>query len=76
MSLIDEVRASQSLPDPRVARLIRVSAGVSQERLARELGVHRMTLQRWESGQRRPRGAHLVQYAQLLHGLRAEVAAA
>ncbi|WP_346007168.1 helix-turn-helix transcriptional regulator [Janibacter terrae] len=75
MSLIDEVRAAQSLPDPSVARLIRLSAGVSQVRLARELGVHRTTLHRWESGERRPRGKERIQYARLLQSLRTEVAA-
>lgn len=75
MSLIDEVRATQSLPKPAVARLIRMSAGVSQERLAQELGVHRITVQRWELGHRRPRGGDRVRYARLLQDLRAEVAA-
>lgn len=75
MSLIDEVRAAQSLPDPSVARLIRLSAGVSQERLARELGVHRTTLYRWEAGERRPRGNDRVKYVALLRDLRSEVAA-
>ncbi|MCM3554524.1 helix-turn-helix domain-containing protein [Janibacter melonis] len=75
MSLLDEVRDIRTLPEPAVARLIRVSAGVSQERLARELGVHRMTVQRWESGTRRPRGRTRAQYARLLTELHEAVAA-
>lgn len=74
MSLVEEVRLARRLPDPDMARMIRIKAGVSQERLAREIDVHRMTVARWESGQRRPRGAVLARYATVLEQLR-EVAA-
>lgn len=74
MTLLDEVRLAKKLPPPERAKLIRLTAGVSQERLARELGVHRMTVQRWETGERRPSGAHRASYAALLEALRAEVA--
>lgn len=74
MSLLDEVRQAKKLPSPQTARMIRIAAGVTQERLARELGVHRMTIQRWETGERRPSGVHRATYAQLLDELRAEVA--
>ncbi len=70
MPLIDEVRQARTLPDPQVARMIRVTADVSQERVAQELGVHRMTVARWETGQRRPRGAMRARYAELLQALR------
>lgn len=76
MTLLDEVRQARSvpLPPPNTARMIRVAADVSQERLARELGVHRMTVHRWESGERKPRGLHRLLYAQLPDQLRTEVA--
>ena len=67
--LLTEVRARAGIPSPRLARAIRESAGVSQVRMAREMGVHRLTIARWESGARRPRGAQLVAYAQLLADL-------
>ncbi|WP_158657677.1 helix-turn-helix domain-containing protein [Blastococcus saxobsidens] len=69
-SLIDEVRARRPLPPPRVARAIRQAAGVSQIRLAQELGVHRMTVARWENGSRQPREGQRQAYAALLEALR------
>lgn len=70
MDLIDEVRQARQLPDRRAARGIRVAAGVSQTRIARELGVHRNTVIRWEAGERAPRGELRVRYAELLDQLR------
>ncbi|MCW3039253.1 MAG: hypothetical protein JWM31_1158 [Solirubrobacterales bacterium] len=74
MPLVDEVRMAKRLPAPEVARMIRISAGVSQTRLAQELNVHRMTVARWETGKRRPRAQVRVKYADLLDQLRREVA--
>lgn len=71
--LLAEVRAHQKLLDPRRAKAIREAAGISQRRIAVELGVHPLTVQRWEKGTRRPRGELLVRYAQLLEELRQEV---
>lgn len=71
--LLDEVRDSLSLPGPSARRDIRQSAGVPQARLARELGVHPLTVCRWESGIREPRGALRAEYARLLRGLDAAV---
>ena len=68
-SLVDEVRVSHRLPTPRLARAIRESAHVSQVRLAAEIGVHRLTLVRWERGTSRPRGASLAAYVELLERL-------
>lgn len=69
MTLIDEVRARQ-LPSAKTCRAIRLAAGVSQTRMAAELGVHRVTLLRWENGVQEPRGESRERYAQLLAGLR------
>lgn len=64
-----EVAAFASLPTPAMSRAIRTRAGVSQARLARELGVSRMTVNRWEAGSRRPRGLHLIAYVAVLSDL-------
>lgn len=76
MTLTDEVRLAKRLPPPATARMIRLAAGVSQERLAQELGVHRMTILRWENGTRRPRGLARAAYVQVLSDLQREVTAA
>jgi DNA-binding transcriptional regulator YiaG len=70
--LFAEVRAHRHLPDPAAARAIRLAAGVGQTRLARELGVHRVTVARWERGTRTPRGQFLKRYVELLELLRKE----
>jgi DNA-binding transcriptional regulator YiaG len=68
-ALVDEVRESRSLPSPAVAREIREGAGVSQARLAGELGVHELTVQRWEAGTRTPHGELRLAYTRLLREL-------
>lgn len=73
MTLIDEVRSTARLPEASTARLIRISAGISQERLAAEVGVHRVTLARWESGECRPRGTARSRYSTVLHEIRREL---
>lgn len=66
MTLADEVRSVRALPSPEHARAIRRAAGVTQVRLAEEIGVTRATINRWESGERRPRGRLLLAYAEAL----------
>jgi DNA-binding transcriptional regulator YiaG len=56
-----------------MARLIREAAGVSQVRLARELGVHRISVVRWEAGLRVPRGELRRRYVTLLNALREDM---
>jgi DNA-binding XRE family transcriptional regulator len=68
MKLIDEVRARQ-LPSVKARRAIRLAAGVSQMRMAAELGVHRLTFIRWENGTNEPRGESKERYARLLADL-------
>lgn len=70
MTLIDEVTEARRLPPPVVARAIRVAAGVSQTRLAAELGVHRITVVRWEKNKSEPTGELRLRYARLLDELR------
>jgi transcriptional regulator with XRE-family HTH domain len=69
MTLIEEVRARQ-LPSAKTRRAIRLAAGVSQSRMAAELGVHRLTFVRWESGEHEPREGNRERYAELLARLR------
>ncbi|EWT05051.1 hypothetical protein N864_07620 [Intrasporangium chromatireducens Q5-1] len=70
MTLITEVKARRRLPSPSLARELRRSAGLSQARIAKELGVTRVTVARWESGTRSPRGSLMVAYVELLEDLR------
>ena len=73
-ALLDEVRRRRRIPTPAVARAIRLAAGVSQARIASEVGVHPVTVARWESGARRPSGEVGQRYLQLLDELQREVA--
>lgn len=57
---------------PERAKAIREAVGVSQQRLADELEVDRVTIARWESGDRTPRPESLVRYLDLLDRLAAE----
>lgn len=72
-SLAGELRTERRLPAPRMMRLIREMAGVSQARIARELGVDRVTVARWELGLRTPRGELRRRYVELLNTLRQDV---
>jgi DNA-binding transcriptional regulator YiaG len=74
-ALLERVRTASRLPSPTVARAIRVGAGVSQAELAAELGVHRVTVARWEDGTRSPRGELRAKYVYLLDQLRKASAA-
>jgi DNA-binding transcriptional regulator YiaG len=67
--LIDQVRAKRRMPSPETARMIRRAAHVSQARMAREIGVDRATLHRWEAGLARPRPTARAKWAALLDEL-------
>jgi transcriptional regulator with XRE-family HTH domain len=71
--LVEEVRRERQLPAPRVLKLIRQTAGVSQARVAKGLGVGRVSVARYELGTRKPRGALLARYIELLEALQSEV---
>ena len=77
MTLVQDVREERRLPPPAMAAAIRRAAGVSQARLAAELGVDRVTVARWEragaSWSRTPRGELRRRYAELLAELEREV---
>lgn len=72
-TLAEELRQERRLPAPKTLRLIREAAGVSQARVARELGVDRVTVARWELGLRSPRGELRRRYVELLITLREDV---
>lgn len=67
-AITEEARAFQRF-NPSLFRAIRESRGLSQQRLAEELGVSRLTVWRYEAGTRRPRGATLVRYVELMDEL-------
>lgn len=51
------------------ARAIRESAGLSLSEAATGAEVHRLTIYRWEHGQRRPHGEPALRYLALLERL-------
>jgi|GraSoiStandDraft_4_1057263.scaffolds.fasta_scaffold263288_2 DNA-binding XRE family transcriptional regulator len=59
-----------TLPTPSEARGLRRSVGASQEHLAAELGVHRSTVSRIESGALTPRNDVLRRYVAVIEELR------
>ncbi len=68
--LLESVRARRALPSPDLAKAIRKAAGVTQAEVAAELGVDPLTVYRWETGRRRPRGRYAEAYSSLLAQLR------
>ncbi len=68
-ALREKVQAQRRLPSPEVRRALRVDAGVSQEDIARAVGVRRETVSKWETGQRTPRGQLLIDYVEALRAL-------
>ncbi|MFJ2847013.1 helix-turn-helix transcriptional regulator [Streptomyces griseofuscus] len=57
------------LPPPRVRAQLRLAAGLTQQDIADAVGVKRVAVARWESGQVHPRRPHLTAYIHLLKGL-------
>jgi DNA-binding transcriptional regulator YiaG len=67
--LLEEVRLRRDLLSPGRAQAVREAAKISRLRLAKELGVHEITIYRWERGTSHPRGQSLVDYARVLVAL-------
>lgn len=63
-------RLRRDLPSPDSRRAIRVAAGVSLEDVAREVGVTRSAVARWERGDRSPGREHIAEYSRVLHELK------
>lgn len=71
--LVEQVRLRRRLPPLLMRKAIREAAGLSQAALAREVGVDRVTVARWEAGRRTPRSRYLEAYVGVLEALRSEV---
>ena len=67
--LLAQASIRRSLPEPPLRRVLRQRAGLSQQEIADSLGVNRVSVTRYENGQRTPRGQLGVDYAQLLDRL-------
>jgi len=63
-------RAREGLITGYLLKLIRESAGLTQETLAEHLGVDTNTVQGWESGRRSRTGTRVATLVQLRHRLR------
>lgn len=78
LSLQDKMalhRKRLELPPPAMRRHLREAAGLSQQDLADYLGVTRVSVGRWEAGERTPKGEHLRRYAESLRMMSREVGA-
>ena len=60
---------SVRLPAPAARARLRQAASLTQEEVAEAIGVHRIQVVRWESGQAEPRKPHRQKYGRLLAGL-------
>lgn len=47
-------------------RYLRQRVGLTQQQVADVLGVNRVTVARWETGERNPSDGHLEEYLQVL----------
>jgi DNA-binding XRE family transcriptional regulator len=56
----------RELPEPRERLRLRELYGVTQEELARSLGVTRKTIGSWEKGESKPVGSNRANYASVL----------
>ena len=65
--LIETAHARRIIRDaPAIARDLRRQSGLTQAEVGRYLGVTAATVQRWETGQRIPRGDLGARYLDLL----------
>jgi HTH-type transcriptional regulator/antitoxin MqsA len=70
---VDELlRRPADLPTPEVRAKLRRAHRLTQQEVAEAIGVHRIQVVRWESGQAEPRNPHRRAYAHLLAGLAAQ----
>ena len=71
MSTAIELVRVRRLVTTGVAREVRQEAGLSLAEMANAVGVHRMTIHKWERGRHRPRGVAALRYAEVLEELMA-----
>ena len=65
-----KLKARRELPPPAARRALREAGGVSQQDVARAVGVTRQCISWWESGQRVPAGRNLAGYVRVLDEIR------
>ena len=70
---IEQMVADQHLWTAAMRKAWRETAGLTLEQVANELGVTKMTVWRWETGERTPRGQNRVEYSRLLRALKDSV---
>jgi transcriptional regulator with XRE-family HTH domain len=63
---LELARLRRALPNPSDRRLLRRRLGLSQQQLADVLGVDRVTVSRYESGERSPADRLLRDYLRVL----------
>lgn len=63
---LGHARDRRRMPGPAERRVIRKAAGLTQVDVAAALGVSRVSVVRWESGARTPRGELANRYLSLL----------
>ncbi|MEU2154835.1 helix-turn-helix domain-containing protein [Streptomyces sp. NPDC019396] len=66
---------ADDLPSPKERRRLRESKSLSEEELARAVGVTRATVRSWETGRTNPRGRKREAYAKALASYQAELTA-
>ena len=64
--LLAELAIAARWRDPARRREARLKHGLTQHQVARHVGVSQPTIQRWETGQRNPRGAEARRYYEFL----------
>ncbi|MHC3394098.1 sigma factor-like helix-turn-helix DNA-binding protein [Streptomyces lavendulocolor] len=64
----DAVRPASPLPTPKERRRLREALSLSEEQLARLVGVTRATVRSWETGRTSPRGRKRDTYVRILGG--------
>ncbi|UUN28713.1 helix-turn-helix domain-containing protein [Streptomyces sp. FIT100] len=67
--------AATPLPSPKERRRLREAKALSEEQVAKAVGVTRATIRSWETGRTNPRGRKREAYAKLLATYEAELAA-
>ena len=70
MTKLDDIAKARAMCRSGEARRIREVAGVSLAEVGAEVGTTAPTVQRWETGQRVPRGEAALRYGRLLRSLR------
>ena len=64
-----ELARVRSMTKAGTARTVRIAAGLSLGEVAAAVGVSDVSVYRWEQGQRSPRGAAALKYAEVLAAL-------